>query len=283
MLSADERREGWLLLAPEDAEDFFLGLPSRDQTELILSLPPAQRRSWMRLLPPDDAADVVQLAPPEERDGTARPARRAHPPRGVGAPRLRRGRRRRPDEPALRAPAPGDARRRGDHLPAAPGARAARDDLLRLRARRGAAPARRGLVPRALPRAARPDGPGRSCTPTSSPRHESMDQEALAGSSPSNHSHRGAGRRRRGPHQGHRHGRRHRATWSRRRRPRTSRRSAAWRRSTRPTSRSASGGCCGSAAAGCRRSSSARCSPRPRWATSRTRSRAPSCWRCSSR
>ena len=73
-----------------------------------LALPPLERQLWMRQLAPDDAADVVQEAPSEERERAAPAARRADPPRGERAPRLRRGRGRRPDEPALRAAAPGD-------------------------------------------------------------------------------------------------------------------------------------------------------------------------------
>ncbi len=80
-LSAEDLRDAWILLAPEDrrlgfeqlprgeAEDFFLSLPARDQAELVLGLPHEARRSWVRLLPPDDAADLVQAALPAERDG----------------------------------------------------------------------------------------------------------------------------------------------------------------------------------------------------------------------
>ena len=59
----------------------------------------------------------------------ARAARRADPQGSHRAARVRRGRGRRPDVDALRAAAPADDRRRGDQLPAAPGARQARDDL----------------------------------------------------------------------------------------------------------------------------------------------------------
>jgi magnesium transporter len=79
-LAADDLRETWRLLSPEDrleafldlprpeAEDFFLGLPARDQLELLFAIPADQRRSWMRLLPPDDAADVVQETAEDERE-----------------------------------------------------------------------------------------------------------------------------------------------------------------------------------------------------------------------
>jgi len=78
-LAADDLRESWRLLAPEDrleafldlprpeAEDFFLDLTARDQYELLFALPAEQRRSWMRLLPPDDAADLVQEGEDDER------------------------------------------------------------------------------------------------------------------------------------------------------------------------------------------------------------------------
>ena len=80
-LSADELREAWPVLAPEErveglkvlphaeAEDFLLALPAREQSDLILATSPGERRSWMRLLPPDDAADVIQESPEEEREG----------------------------------------------------------------------------------------------------------------------------------------------------------------------------------------------------------------------
>jgi magnesium transporter len=82
LITADELREIWGLLAPadrlesfgflprEEAEDFFLELRSADQLALLLGLsplPPAVRRSWMRLLAPDDAADLLQEAEPEVR------------------------------------------------------------------------------------------------------------------------------------------------------------------------------------------------------------------------
>src|SRR5499427_9160261 len=79
-LAADDLRESWRLLAPEDrqeafldlprpeAEDFFLEISARDQYELLSSIPPEQRRSWMRLLAPDDAADLVQEAVEDERE-----------------------------------------------------------------------------------------------------------------------------------------------------------------------------------------------------------------------
>ena len=79
-LAADDLRETWRLLAPDDrleaflelprpeAEDFFLDLSARDQYEMVFAIPPEQRRSWMRLLPPDDAADLVQEAEEDERE-----------------------------------------------------------------------------------------------------------------------------------------------------------------------------------------------------------------------
>ena len=79
-IAADDLRETWRFLAPEDrleafldlprpeAEDFFLDLSARDQYEMLFSIAAEQRRSWMRLLPPDDAADLVQEAEEDERE-----------------------------------------------------------------------------------------------------------------------------------------------------------------------------------------------------------------------
>ncbi len=79
-LAADDLRETWRLLAPDDrleafldlprpeAEDFFLDLSARGQYEMVFAIPPEQRRSWMRLLPPDDAADLVQESEEDERE-----------------------------------------------------------------------------------------------------------------------------------------------------------------------------------------------------------------------
>ncbi|MBZ4374524.1 magnesium transporter [Corallococcus interemptor] len=68
VLSVDERLEGFRLLPPAVADDFFLGLTAREQGELILSLPQGERRTWVRLLPPDDLADLVQAVEPEQVD-----------------------------------------------------------------------------------------------------------------------------------------------------------------------------------------------------------------------
>lgn len=65
LLSPEERLEGFRLLEPADADDFFLGLTARDQVSLLLSLPEGERRLWLRLLAPDDAVDVIQEAPSE--------------------------------------------------------------------------------------------------------------------------------------------------------------------------------------------------------------------------
>ncbi|HET9984041.1 MAG TPA: magnesium transporter [Longimicrobiales bacterium] len=67
LLSIEERVEGFRLLPPEEAEEFFLDLSARDQADLVLALPRAERRLWLRLLPPDDVADLIQEAEPEER------------------------------------------------------------------------------------------------------------------------------------------------------------------------------------------------------------------------
>ncbi len=68
MLSVEDRMEGFRLLDPVEAEDFFLGLSARDQEELLLAMPAAERRRWLRLLDPDDAADVIQAADEEHRE-----------------------------------------------------------------------------------------------------------------------------------------------------------------------------------------------------------------------
>lgn len=67
LLPHDERAEGFRLLAPGDAEEFFLDLPAADQYDLLTALPKPERRLWLRLLAPDDAADLIQQAEDEER------------------------------------------------------------------------------------------------------------------------------------------------------------------------------------------------------------------------
>lgn len=80
LLEAEDLRDAWSLLVPEDrlesfralprtdAEDLFLALSSRDEAELLLLIPVPERRSWLRLLAPDDAADLVQEVPAEDRE-----------------------------------------------------------------------------------------------------------------------------------------------------------------------------------------------------------------------
>ena len=152
LLAPDDRIDGFLLLPREDAEDFFIALSARDQAELVLRHAGARAAPWMRLLEPDDVADVIQEAADEQPRRAARPARRADPQGGHRAARLRRGRGRRPDVPALRPAAPGDDGRRGDQLPAPAGAREAETIYYAYVARCRAAPARRGVVPRAVRR-----------------------------------------------------------------------------------------------------------------------------------
>ncbi|MBI3830499.1 MAG: magnesium transporter [Planctomycetes bacterium] len=60
LLSPDERAEGFLLLAHDEADDFFEKLTTREQANLLRALPPGDRKIWMRQLAPDDAADVLQ-------------------------------------------------------------------------------------------------------------------------------------------------------------------------------------------------------------------------------
>jgi len=68
LLSPNERIDGFHLLPPADADDFFLSLTARDQVLLLLCLPEGERRLWIRLLAPDDVADIIQEAPAEARD-----------------------------------------------------------------------------------------------------------------------------------------------------------------------------------------------------------------------
>ncbi len=66
-LDATERVEGFRLLAPDEAENLFLGLEARDQATLLAKLPRGERQLWVRQLAPDDAADAVQATDPEAR------------------------------------------------------------------------------------------------------------------------------------------------------------------------------------------------------------------------
>jgi magnesium transporter len=78
-IDADELRDAWLLLSPEERldgflrlpraqrDEFFLGLDARDQAGVLGVMPSKERRLWLRLLPPDDVADVVQEFPESER------------------------------------------------------------------------------------------------------------------------------------------------------------------------------------------------------------------------
>jgi magnesium transporter len=80
LLEAEDLRDAWSLLVPDDrlesfqalprpdAEDLFLSLSAPDQAELLLRIPIPERRSWLRLLPPDDAADLIQDVAPEDRE-----------------------------------------------------------------------------------------------------------------------------------------------------------------------------------------------------------------------
>jgi magnesium transporter len=63
VLDVEERVDGFRLLPPADAEEFFLAMTTRDQMELVRALTPAERRSVDPPLAPDDAADVLQEAP----------------------------------------------------------------------------------------------------------------------------------------------------------------------------------------------------------------------------
>jgi magnesium transporter len=67
-LDAEERLEGFRLLAPDEAERFFVALDAREECALLGAFSAAERQLWMRQLAPDDAADVVQAAEPEQRE-----------------------------------------------------------------------------------------------------------------------------------------------------------------------------------------------------------------------
>ena len=207
----DDRIQAFLLLPRDEAEDFFFALPARDQAEVVLGMPAREQRSWVRSLPPDDAADLIQAGPPTRsarrcsccstmptrREVTALLAYSEDNAGGLMNPRY------------IRA-APRDDGRRGDQLRAQADARAAAHDLLRLRARRRAAPAR------AWCRSA-------SCSPPRSRTRvaeimkrqvtaipEQMDQETVSHKFAAEPPGRAAGRRHAGQHEGHRDRRRRR-------------------------------------------------------------------------
>ena len=68
MLDREERVDGFRLLGPTEAQDFFQALSALDQSELVLSLSSGEQRLWLRSLAPDDAADLVQEAPEDLRE-----------------------------------------------------------------------------------------------------------------------------------------------------------------------------------------------------------------------
>ncbi|CAG0990730.1 Magnesium transporter MgtE [Myxococcaceae bacterium] len=67
-LSTGERVEGFRLLPPDEAEEFFVSLAGRDQADLLAALGRAERQIWLRQLAPDDAADVVQASSEAARE-----------------------------------------------------------------------------------------------------------------------------------------------------------------------------------------------------------------------
>ena len=69
LLPREDRVEGFRLLEPSDAEEFFLDLDAGEQSELLMGLRPSERRLWLRLLPPDDAADLIQQVDEDDRPG----------------------------------------------------------------------------------------------------------------------------------------------------------------------------------------------------------------------
>ena len=68
-MSLPARVEAFRRLPGDQANDFFLEIRTRDQVDLLTALPEGERRIWLRLLPPDDAADVIQLALEKDRPG----------------------------------------------------------------------------------------------------------------------------------------------------------------------------------------------------------------------
>lgn len=68
LLDDDDRRAGFSLLTPADAEELFNTFDPRDQGDLLALLPTAEQRMWLRSLAPDDAADLIQSRPGEERE-----------------------------------------------------------------------------------------------------------------------------------------------------------------------------------------------------------------------
>jgi magnesium transporter len=72
MLSPEEKAEGFRELPRAEAEDLFLSLETHAQAELLTALPASERQLWLRQLPPDDAADLVQFAPDDEREALLR-------------------------------------------------------------------------------------------------------------------------------------------------------------------------------------------------------------------
>jgi magnesium transporter len=71
-LTPEEKVEGFRVLPRLEAEDLFLSLDTHAQSELLSALPSAERQLWLRQLPPDDAADLIQTLPEEERESLLR-------------------------------------------------------------------------------------------------------------------------------------------------------------------------------------------------------------------
>jgi magnesium transporter len=67
LLDREEKVEGFRLLSPAEAEEFFLGLDELALADLLAGLPTAERQIWVRQLAPDDAADLLQSLPLEQR------------------------------------------------------------------------------------------------------------------------------------------------------------------------------------------------------------------------
>ncbi|MCW5828934.1 MAG: magnesium transporter [Deltaproteobacteria bacterium] len=66
-LSAEERAEGFIVLARDEAGEFFQSLDPLGQAQILERVPPGEKRLWIRLLAPDDVADVLQETDEEHR------------------------------------------------------------------------------------------------------------------------------------------------------------------------------------------------------------------------
>ena len=68
LLTPEERVESFATLSREEADDFFLAISPRAQAQILRGCPLGERRLWLRVLPPDDVVDALQEFEPEERE-----------------------------------------------------------------------------------------------------------------------------------------------------------------------------------------------------------------------